>query len=138
MKIIKNTIVVLAIGFILSIPLFSAGFTETICSITGSIKDQKSLKPIAATFVIFDSNGKKVFSGKSSVKDGGYYFATGLRPGNNYDIVMKHGRNITKTISVEIPESNVYLELHRDILISTDISETKSNSENKNEIAESK
>ena len=92
----------------------SEQLTNTVVSVTGSIKDEVSKKSITAEIKVFDNTGKKINSTKSMAHEDGYYFVTSLFPGKTYTLVISAPNYLSENISVSIPNTDKYLEVSRD------------------------
>jgi outer membrane protein OmpA-like peptidoglycan-associated protein len=88
--------------------------TNTVVSVTGSIKDEVSKKSITAEIKVFDNTGKKINSTKSMAHEEGYYFVTSLFPGKSYTLEISAPNYLTENLSVSIPNTDKYLEVSRD------------------------
>lgn len=113
----KSIIYILLAFSIASIALPStsnAQWVKAVVAITGNITDDISKNAVSASVVVYDNTGKKVNSGKSNSKDGGYYYITGLIPGNIYNFEIVAENYLKEWISMSIPNSDKYLELSRD------------------------
>ncbi|MDQ1265688.1 MAG: hypothetical protein QG635_839 [Bacteroidota bacterium] len=98
--------------------LFSQGsFINIVVSLTGSVIDENTRKPIAVDIVAQDTNGKIVYRGKSNAKDNGYYFMTGLKPGMKYYLKFVGFDYFNQRFEVQIPNIDRYTEYSKDFLI---------------------
>ncbi len=116
MKVLKF----LAFAYIFAASVLSstAQFTSTVVSLTGSVIDQYSKKPVALTIEVLDSDGEKFTKAKSNAKDG-YYFLTGLKPGNKYTVQITDMRYLKFIHEIEIPNTDKYSDYSKDIQVTT-------------------
>jgi len=114
MKIIRLIIIVI----LLSNFAFSQ---KLVLSLTGSVIDEISRKPLGLSLEIIDSDGNKINKAKSNSKDGKYFF-TGFQPGKTYFV-----SNIIEFNSIEkyfkqkfrisFPNTDKYEEYSMDLLM---------------------
>lgn len=107
--------IVIAMMFIFTMLKLNAQFISTVVSVTGNAFDANSNNPVAVRIDIYDSNNKKVNYTVSNSKDG-YYFITGLRPGNKYEIRLSSPNFVYQTLPVYVPNTDKYTEISKDIL----------------------
>jgi outer membrane protein OmpA-like peptidoglycan-associated protein len=62
-------------------------------------------------------DGKKVSKGKTNPAQNGYYFVTGLKPGEKYTIKFEDPAYFKQEFQIDIPATNKYAEFSRDFLI---------------------
>ncbi|MGQ9819853.1 MAG: OmpA family protein [Candidatus Kapaibacteriales bacterium] len=89
-------------------------FTSAVVSISGTVKNALTKEPMTVYVVAYDQNGKKVNVARSNSSDNGYYFLTGLKPGNNYKIVVEQTNFIREEYVLNIPQSSNYMEYSKD------------------------
>lgn len=107
--------------FVLSIAFFfnSSAQMNTVVSITGSVFNSVTKDPIRVSYKLLDKEKKVIRRGKTNAAQNGYYFITGLEPGNQYTILFEGEENYFKAeFPVEIPNTNKYEEFSKDYLIS--------------------
>ena len=116
MKITK--IFTFAFVFAASVLSSSAQFTSTVVSLTGSVLDQYTKKPVALTVEVLDSDGEKFSKAKSNARDG-YYFLTGLKPGKKYIVQITDSRYLKYIDEFEVPNTDKYSDYSKDIQVTT-------------------
>jgi 5-hydroxyisourate hydrolase-like protein (transthyretin family) len=87
---------------------------KAVVAVTGSIKDEISKKPLSVSVKVTDNTGKKINSTKSNAYEDGYYFITGLIPGNTYNFEIVIDNYFKENIAISVPNSDKYLEISRD------------------------
>ncbi len=115
----KITSALIALAFIaFTAARLEAQLTKTVVSITGSVFDEVTKRPVGLVYKVVDKNGKIVTRGRSNAAQNGYYFVTGLKPGNSYKIIFNGGDNyFDKVYAIEIPNTDKYAEFSKDFLI---------------------
>jgi len=91
-------------------------WTNVVVSLTGSVVDEATRKPISVDIQVTDAEGKRVNRSKSNSADG-YYYITGLRPDNIYTITITGPKYFKEDITIKVPASDRYLEISKDILV---------------------
>ncbi len=91
-----------------------AQFTKLVVSLTGNILDAINKQPITVELQALDKTGKIVYRGKSNK---GYYFITGLKPGETYTMKFGDFNYFNQTHDVEIPKTDKYSEFSHDFLV---------------------
>lgn len=91
-----------------------AQFTSTVVSLTGSVLDRSSHKPVSLQIDVLDANGEKYTKAKSNSKDG-YYFITGLKPGQTYTVNITDLKYLKNSMLFEVPNTDKYSEYSKDI-----------------------
>ncbi len=99
-------------------------FTKTVVAVTGNVINYNTKLPESIQITVFDNAGKKINSVKSNAAEGGYYYVTGLYPGNTYIFVVKEKNFLTERFEVSVPNSDKYLEISKDFLIKPNASGT--------------
>ncbi len=89
-------------------------FVKAVVSVTGNVKDELTKKGVAVAIKVFDNTGKKVNSIKSNPFEDGYYFVTGLTPGNSYTFEMTSDTYFKEIFTVSVPNTDKFLEISRD------------------------
>lgn len=114
MKLIKT----LGIGLGICFAAFNANaqFTSTVVSLTGSVLDQGSKKPTSTQIEVYDKDGDKFTKAKSNSKDG-YYFITGLKPGETYSVRVVDIKYLKNSFDFTVPNTDKYSEYSQDILV---------------------
>jgi len=79
--------------FIIALFLVAANFTEsrtsplqmrTVVAVTGNAIEALSRNPVSVKISVHDNTGKRINQVRSNAAEGGYYYVTGLFPGNTY------------------------------------------------------
>ncbi len=106
---------------IFSIFIYSSNLTfaqiKAVVAVTGSIFNYIDKQPVSAKIQVYDNTGKKVNSTKSNASDNGYYFVTGLYPGNTYSFAIDDPKFLAEKFEVIIPNSDKYIEFSKDFLL---------------------
>ncbi len=105
------------IGLVFSIAPIFAQFTSTVVSISGTVKNAITKEPMTVYVVAYDQNGKKVNVARSNSSENGYYFLTGLKPGNTYQIVVEFSGFIREGYTLDIPLTTHYTEFSKDFAL---------------------
>lgn len=105
-------------GLILLFTVLAESQMRTIVSVTGSVFNANTKDPIRISYKLLDETGKTFRRGKTNAAQNGYYFITGLKPGNTYTIVFEGDDNYFKAeYPIEIPNTDKYEEFSKDFLI---------------------
>lgn len=89
-------------------------FTLTVVSVSGVTKDEITDSPVVADIFVKDKTGKTINRTKSN---GGKYFITGLKPGNEYSVELKSNGYFLKSYELIIPNTDKYEEISRDFTL---------------------
>ena len=98
---------------------------KTVVAVTGNVINQINREAESVQIFVFDNTGKKINSVKSNAAEGGYYYVTGLYPGNTYYFEVKDKEFLNERYEVMIPNTDKYIEISRDFLIKPKVSGTK-------------
>ncbi len=97
---------------------FSYSQMRTIVSVTGSVFNQITKDPIRVKYKVVNEKGKTITRGKTNASQNGYYFITGLKPGNKYKMIFdKNDGYFKANYTIDIPNTNKYAEFSRDFLV---------------------
>jgi outer membrane protein OmpA-like peptidoglycan-associated protein len=116
----RKTIIIIAlliISTLLIIGKSQAQYTKLVVSLTGSVIDEETRKPISTEMAAFDETGRQVYRGKSNGAEKGYYFITGLQAGQVYTIKFGDFEYFKQSFDVQIPNTNKYAEFSHDFLV---------------------
>jgi len=116
MKFLK-TLATLAFLTALLPGIVSAQLINTVVSITGNIFDAVSREPVSCHLLITDEAGKRITMAKSNAFDDGYYFMTGLMPGQKYFVTVLKKNFFKEKFKISVPNTGKYQEISRDFLI---------------------
>ncbi|MFH1050326.1 MAG: OmpA family protein [bacterium] len=106
------------IGMLLLFNSYSEAQLKTVVSITGSVFNANTKDPIRINYQLQDNTGKTIRRGKTNAAQNGYYFITGLKPGEQYKLIFEGDENyFVSEFPVEIPNTDKYLEFSKDYLI---------------------
>ncbi len=106
------------IGLLLLFNAYSEAQLKTVVSVTGSVFNANTKDPIRINYQLQDNTGKTIRRGKTNAAQNGYYFITGLKPGENYKLVFEGDENyFVSEFPVEIPNTDKYQEFSKDYLI---------------------
>ena len=84
-----------------------------IVSLTGSVFDQVSKQPVKCRIEAYNEKGKRVYVGRSNPKQNGYYYMTGLKPGQKYKVKFVSKDFLNQEVEVVIPETDKYAEFSK-------------------------
>jgi OmpA-OmpF porin, OOP family len=121
MKKYLTLVLFFALAFCVQTYISKAQLIKTVVSVTGRVLDEATHGPIATTLEVFDKTGNKVNRVKSNEKDG-YYFITGLKPGETYSIrnlidFNAKQRYFGQKMTITIPATDKYSEFSHDIVL---------------------
>lgn len=116
-----TVIVFIAIYSLLSTYTVSeAQFINVVMSLTGNVVDKITHEPISMRLEAFDSKGNRIYYGRTKAENDGFYFITGLKPGNEYTLRFSNSKKYATTVEkVQLPKSDSYQEIKRDFQIET-------------------
>ncbi|MFH1051077.1 MAG: OmpA family protein [bacterium] len=119
MKINKKQIFILTALFVYGIMAFNANaqMLTTVVAVTGNIFDAVTKEPQTVFVIVLDENGNKVTATRSNAYENGYYYVTGLKPGNKYIIRLKKTKYFLENYEIFIANSDKYEEISRDFLV---------------------
>lgn len=110
-------LMIAALAFVLiSAEMSAQKFINTVVTLTGTVVDHVTRKPMAVDVQIFDKNQKRIGKSLSNAKDG-YYLITGLKPGNTYKVTVSSNNCLKQEFNLTVPNTDKYLELSKDILV---------------------
>ena len=113
----KTNKLLLIFAVLLLASSYSFSQIKAVVGVTGSMLNYVDRNPISVELQVFDNAGIKVNSTKSNAADNGYFYVTGLFPGNTYIFVVKDKNYLTERFEVSIPNSNKYVEISKDFLL---------------------
>ncbi len=119
MKINKKQIFILTVLFVFGFLSISsnAQMLTTVVALTGNIFDAVTKEPQTVFVIVKDENGNKVTATRSNAYENGYYYVTGLKPGNKYIITLKKAKYFLENYEIFIANSDKYEEISRDFLV---------------------
>ncbi|MGC9079004.1 MAG: OmpA family protein [Candidatus Kapaibacteriota bacterium] len=94
-----------------------AQFTSTVVSISGTVKNAITKEPMTVYITAYDQQGKKVNTARSNSSDNGYFFLTGLKPGETYQIVVDQPGFLKEVYELNIPKVSQYAEYSKDFAL---------------------
>lgn len=109
--------IILVMMLIMIASSYTFAQVRAVVGVTGSMLNYVDKTPISVELQVFDNAGKKVNSTKSNAADNGYFYVTGLFPGNTYIFVVKDNSYLTERFEVSIPNSDKYVEISKDFLL---------------------
>ncbi len=110
----KKIILTLILAVIFSnISTFANMFA--VVSIGGTALDVTNNQPISVYIEIYDATGKRLQKIKSNTKDG-YYFITGLKSGETYELRCAEFEYMKQITYVSTPASDKYQEISKDLI----------------------
>jgi len=115
----KKVILFLILSTIMSTIVVEAQISsiKTIVSLTGSIINKENNEPVSVTFEAYNSQGKRVYRGKSNATEKGYYFITGLQPGETYTVKFIDMEYLRSEEHFTLPITDKYAEFSRDFQV---------------------
>ncbi|ROL56889.1 hypothetical protein D9V86_12560 [Bacteroidetes/Chlorobi group bacterium ChocPot_Mid] len=116
----KRIFIILGIilGFLIVLNSYSDAQLKTVVSVTGSVFNANTKDPIRINYQLQDNTGKVIRRGKTNASQNGYYFITGLKPGENYKLVFEGDENyFTAEFPINIPNTEQYQEYSKDYQI---------------------
>ena len=114
------------IKFVLIVLFLAAGFLNnraesqllnTVVALTGNVFDAVTKEPVTVFVIVNDEWGNKVTATRSNAFENGYYYVTGLRPGNKYTIILRKPKYFLEKYDIFIANSDKYEEISRDFLV---------------------
>jgi outer membrane protein OmpA-like peptidoglycan-associated protein len=119
MKINKRQILILTTLFVFGILSFNtnAQMLTTVVAVTGNIFDAVTKEPQTVFVIVLDEQGNKVTATRSNAYENGYYYVTGLKPGNKYTVRLKKAKYFLENYDIFIANSDKYEEISKDFLI---------------------
>lgn len=113
----KNFILIFSI-LVLLFPSNSSKsqLVSTVVSVGGVVYDAITKNPISVNLEVFNNDNKRVNKIKSNAKDG-YYFITGLKSGNNYEVRVSELDYMKQAFPIVVPNTDKYLEFSKDLLL---------------------
>lgn len=91
--------------------------TSTVVSISGTVKNAVTKEPLTVYVVAYDQEGRKINAARSNSSDNGYYFLTGLKPGQTYRIVVEQLGYIKEVYELNVPQTTQYTEYSKDFAL---------------------
>ncbi len=113
---LKFSIIAIAMISLLANDLQSQGFIQTVVSLTGNVFNQVSKQP-ETTALIVTKNDRRVTATRSRASENGYYYLTGLKAGESYEIKLKKKGFMDQLVSIQVPNTDKYTEISKDFLI---------------------
>jgi outer membrane protein OmpA-like peptidoglycan-associated protein len=113
---LKFSIIAIAMISLLATDLQSQGFIQTVVSLTGNVFNQVTKQP-ETTALIVTKNDNRVTATRSRASENGYYYITGLKAGESYEIKLKKKGFMDQLISIQVPNTDKYTEISKDFLI---------------------
>lgn len=98
---------------------------KTVVAVTGNVINQSDRNPESVQIIVLDNTGKKINSVKSNASEGGYYYVTGLFPGNTYYFEVIDKNYLKEKFEIKIPNTDKYIEISKDILVKSNAPDTK-------------
>ena len=86
-----------------------------VVSIGGTAYDVTTKQPISVYIELYDATGKRLQKVKSNAKDG-YYFITGLKSGETYELRSAEFEYMKQITYVTFPDSDKYQEISKDLV----------------------
>ena len=119
MKINRKAYLVLLIIVTLGIETLptKAQLLNTVVALTGNVFNTITKEPVTAFVLAKDQNGKLVQATRSNSFNNGYYYLTGLKPGQKYTIILNKPKFFKEVTEVDIPNTDKYEEISKDFLI---------------------
>ena len=90
---------------------------KLVVSITGSVIDYDTRDYTTIRYEVYDTAGKRVAKGRTNAAEKGYYFVTGLKPGQSYFIRFRDMKFLNMEYKFTIPYTDKYTEYSKDFLV---------------------
>ncbi len=90
---------------------------KLVVSLTGSVIDHQTRDYVTIRYEVFDEKGKRVARGRTNGLAKGYYFITGLKPGQKYSIKFFDMNYLRTEYKFDIPYTDKYAEYSKDFLV---------------------
>lgn len=88
----------------------------TVVSLTGTVADEVTRKPISVEITVTDSRNVRINKVKSNSADG-YYYITGLKPNQSYRLTLANFNYFKEEVTITVPPTDKYLEISKDLLL---------------------
>lgn len=112
----KRNIIIL-VFLIAFVGTAEAQFVQTVVSLTGNVFNKVNKDPETVALLVL-KDGKRVTATRSNASENGFYYLTGLKSGETYELQLKKKGFMNKSMTLEIPKTDKYAEISRDFLIS--------------------
>ncbi len=112
----KHIIIATVAFLLISNDLQSQGFIKTVVSLTGNVFNQVTKQPETTALLVM-KDGKRVTATRSRASENGYYYITGLKAGETYDIKLQKNGFMDQQFSIVVPNTDKYAEISKDFLI---------------------
>lgn len=89
---------------------------NVVVSLTGNVFDHTTRDPLSVNIVVKDNTGRIIQRARSNSVDG-YYFMSGFRPGQVYNINFQKDGYFNTNFKLEVPNTGKYEEISKDFLI---------------------
>lgn len=113
---LKYIVISIVALLLVSNDLQSQGFIKTVVSLTGNVFNQVSKQPETTALLVM-KDGKRVTATRSRASENGYYYITGLKAGESYDIKLQKKGFMDQQFSIQVPNTDKYTEISKDFLI---------------------
>ena len=119
MKINRKKFLILMSLFLFALSSITANaqMLTTVVALTGNIFDAVTKEPQTVFVIVLDERGNKVTATRSNAYENGYYYVTGLKPGNKYIIRLKKTKYFLENYEIFIANSDKYEEISKDFLV---------------------
>lgn len=112
----KHIIIATVAFLLISSELQSQGFIKAVVSLTGNVFNQVTKQPETTALLVM-KDGKRVTATRSRASENGYYYITGLKAGETYDIKLQKTGFMDQQFSIDVPNTDKYAEISKDFLI---------------------
>lgn len=115
-----SKIILSALGFLVLFFYQSsifAQFTSTVVSISGTVKNALTKEPMTVYVTAYDEQNRKINAARSNSSDNGYYFLTGLKPGQKYFITVEQPGYLKEVYELNVPKTAQYTEYSKDFAL---------------------
>jgi len=110
--------VVALMGLMSTYKVTEAQFISVVLSLTGNVIDKVTNEPLSMRLEAFDSEGNRIYYGRTKAENDGYYFITGLKPGAKYTLKLSDNDEYKEMLEVvNLPDVESYEEIKKDILV---------------------
>lgn len=116
-NILKLSAFLVFVSLIFPVNDLSAQLVGPVVSLQGNVFNQVTREPVTVYLWVLDENGERVNATRSNSAENGYYYLTGLKPGNKYTVLLRSRDYLIEKHEIELAKSNRYQEISKDFLV---------------------
>jgi outer membrane protein OmpA-like peptidoglycan-associated protein len=117
MKLNKKLLGILIIFMVVINYHSDAQLLNTVVALTGNVFDAVTKEPVTVFMIVKDQQGNKIGATRSNAFENGYYYVTGLKPGQTYTVLLSKAKSFMEKYEIFIANSDKYEEISRDFLV---------------------